>query len=386
MPGYLVLEDGSVFTGRAFGAQATVVGEVVFNTAMTGYQEVLTDPSYYGQMVVMTVPHVGNVGVNPEDEESPRPWLRAFIVRALSPAVSNWRARESLDAYLARHGIPGLSEVDTRALTLRIRERGALKAALSTEPNADPRALAEAARAWPGLDGRDVVRFVTTREPYPWHDPGEHRWYRAAYHHAQGAPPAPRPHIVVYDFGVKRNILRRLVAHGARLTVVPATTPAAEVLALRPQGVVLSNGPGDPAGLPYAIQAARELLETGIPLLGICLGHQILGLALGARTYKLPFGHHGGNQPVQDPTTGRVGITAQNHNYAVDPDGLPANARVTYWNLNDHTVEGLALTDRPVLGVQYHPEASPGPHDMDTLFADFLAMVRGMKRGAGTTE
>lgn len=368
MRGILALEDGTVFIGRGFGARATVVGEVVFNTAMTGYQEILTDPSYRGQMVVMTCPHIGNVGVNEEDVESDRPQVAAFIVRALSPAVSNWRAKESLDAYLARHGVPGLQGIDTRALTRLIRTKGAMKGALSTEEGIDPEALVEMARAWEGLEGRDVVREVTCAAPYEWTE-GSGRWQPYGFH----PDPEPRYHVVVYDFGVKRSILRRLVDRGCRVTVVPAYTPADEALRLRPDGILLSNGPGDPAGLPGIVNTVRRLLETGIPMFGICLGHQLIAQAIGARTYKLPFGHHGSNHPVREEATGRVRITAQNHNYAVDPDTLnPREAIITHINLNDGTVEGLALRDRPVFSVQYHPEANPGPHDADPLFDQWV--------------
>jgi len=368
MRGILALEDGTVFIGRGFGARATVVGEVVFNTAMTGYQEILTDPSYRGQMVVMTCPHIGNVGVNEEDVESDRPQVAAFIVRALSPAVSNWRAKESLDAYLARHGVPGLQGIDTRALTRLIRTKGAMKGALSTEEGIDPEALVEMARAWEGLEGRDVVREVTCAAPYEWTE-GSGRWQPYGFH----PDPEPRYHVVVYDFGVKRSILRRLVDRGCRVTVVPAYTPANEALRLRPDGILLSNGPGDPAGLPGIVNTVRRLLETGIPMFGICLGHQLIAQAIGARTYKLPFGHHGSNHPVREEATGRVRITAQNHNYAVDPDTLnPREAIITHINLNDGTVEGLALRDRPVFSVQYHPEANPGPHDADPLFDQWV--------------
>ena len=372
MRGMLALEDGTLFEGEGFGAAATVVGEVVFNTSMTGYQEILTDPSYRGQMVAMTVAHVGNVGVNPEDVESWRPWVQAFIVREVSPLVSNWRAVESLPDYLARHGIPGLSEVDTRALTRHLRSRGALKAALTTEDVPADELLARA-RAWEGLEGRDVVREVTCAEM--------HHWTTGTLHQFQPnlrAPSLDHPwHVVAYDFGVKWNILRRLVDHGCRVTVVPADTPAEQVLALAPDGIFLSNGPGDPAGVPYAAAAVARLLEADRPIFGICLGHQILGLALGGRTYKLKFGHHGGNQPVRDEASGVVQITAQNHNYAVDPESLDARrVEITHWNLNDGTVEGMRLRDRPVFSVQYHPEASPGPHDADYLFGQFVTLMR----------
>ncbi|HEX2171275.1 MAG TPA: glutamine-hydrolyzing carbamoyl-phosphate synthase small subunit, partial [Dehalococcoidia bacterium] len=313
-------------------------------------------------------------GVTPEDDEADGPQVEALIVRELSPIASNWRSRTTLDDYLARAGVPGLAGINTRALTLRLREHGALKGALSTRPDADPAALLERARAWEGLDGRDVVRDVTTRAPIDWTETTDRTWGLPA-----GESAGPR--ILVYDFGVKRNILRRLASFGSAVRVVPAATPAAEALAWRPDGVLLANGPGDPAGVPYAVQATREIIDRGVPTLGICLGHQLLGLALGARTYKLKFGHHGSNQPVRDLTTGQVRITSQNHNYAVDPDGLPANAEVTEWNLNDGTVEGLRLTDRLVWSVQYHPEASPGPHDADDILARFVREVGQVTAG-----
>ena len=384
----LVLEDGTIFRGEGFGARTTVVGEVVFNTSLTGYQEVITDPSYRGQMVCMTLPHVGNTGVNAEDVESDRPQITAFIVREVSPVVSNWRANETLPAYLARHSIPGISEIDTRALTRLLREKGVLAAALCTDGSCSVEQLLEQARIWEGIDGRDLVREVTCQEPYDWLDATREAWtpVPAGHDHARspqaakGQPSAAPedsqlPLVVAYDFGIKHNILRRLASHGLRVTVVPAHTPAAEVLALSPDGIFLSNGPGDPAALPYAAEAVAALLHSGAPLFGICLGHQIIGRALGGRTYKLKFGHHGSNQPVSDVDATNVQITAQNHNYAVDESSLPANVLVTHRNLNDGTVEGLRLTDRPVFCVQYHPEASPGPHDADLLFARFAEMV-----------
>lgn len=383
-PATLVLADGTVFHGRAFGAAATVVGEVVFNTSLTGYQEVITDPSYRGQMVCMTVPHVGNTGINPEDVESDRPQITAFIVREVSPIISSWRAHETLPDYLARHGIPGISEVDTRALTRRLRDKGVLPAALCTDGSHTEVELLEMARTWEGLDGRDLVREVTCQEPFHWVDGTRVEWSPVASGRDLAAPALPAddagetavPLVVAYDFGIKHNILRRLTSHGLRVTVVPAHTTAGEVMALEPDGIFLSNGPGDPAGVPYAAEAVSRLLETGIPTFGICLGHQIIGLALGGRTYKLKFGHHGSNQPVSDSSATNVQITAQNHNYAVDEATLPARAEVTHRNLNDGTVEGLRLTDRPVFCVQYHPEASPGPHDADLLFARFARLVK----------
>lgn len=376
----LVLADGTIYEGAAFGAATTVVGEVVFNTSLTGYQEVITDPSYRGQMVCMTVAHVGNTGINIEDVESDRPQVTAFIVREISPVVSNWRANETLHSYLERHGIPGISEVDTRALTRRLRDKGVLHAALCTDGTHSTDELLTMARTWQGLDGRDLVREVTCQETYNWVDGTKVEWTPVPAGQVEAPPGAPEstaaPLVVAYDFGIKHNILRRLTSHGLRVTVVPATTPAADVLALNPDGIFLSNGPGDPAGVPYAAQAVRDLLETKIPTFGICLGHQIIGLALGGQTYKLKFGHHGGNQPVSDVDSANVQITAQNHNYAVGLEQLPPNAEVTHRNLNDGTVEGLRLTDRPVFCVQYHPEASPGPHDADLLFARFAGLVK----------
>lgn len=382
-PALLVLADGTVYQGEAFGAATTVVGEVVFNTSLTGYQEVITDPSYRGQMVCMTVAHVGNTGVNPEDVESDRPQITAFIVREVSPVVSNWRANETLHDYLARHGIPGISQVDTRSLTRRLRDKGILHAALCTDGSHTAEQLLALAQQWEGLDGRDLVREVTCQERYNWVDGTRMEWtpvpsgdYDPQLATRNSQPATDSPLVVAYDFGVKHNILRRLTSHGLRVTVVPANTPADEVLALQPDGIFLSNGPGDPAGVPYAAEAVSRLLETGIPTFGICLGHQIIGLALGGQTYKLKFGHHGSNQPVSDSNSATVQITAQNHNYAVDESTLPETVEVTHRNLNDGTVEGMQLRDRPVFCVQYHPEASPGPHDADLLFARFASLIK----------
>jgi len=388
MTAILVLADGTTFYGKAFGAATTVVGEVVFNTSLTGYQEVITDPSYRGQMVCMTLPHVGNTGVNAEDLESDKPQITAFIVREVSPVVSNWRANETLPYYLERHGIPGISEIDTRALTRHLRENGVLHAALCTDGSRTAEQLLTLAQTWEGLDGHDLVREVTCQEPYHWVDGTKVEWTPVPAGKTDTpvngeAPATPQaPHVVAYDFGIKHNILRRLTSHGLRVTVVPANTSAAEVIALHPDGIFLSNGPGDPAGVPYAAEAVSTLLKTEIPTFGICLGHQIIGLALGGETYKLKFGHHGSNQPVSDVGATNVQITAQNHNYAVNDKSLPANVEITHRNLNDGTVEGLRLSDRPVFSVQYHPEASPGPHDADLLFARFANMVK--ERAAAT--
>jgi carbamoyl-phosphate synthase small subunit len=366
----LVLEDGTVCTGSAFGASTDAVFELVFNTGMTGYQEVLTDPSYRGQAVLFTAPHIGNVGVNLEDMESEVPQVEAVVVRRLSPVVSNWRAVQDLDGWLAAHGVPGIADVDTRALTMRLRSQGTLRAALSARgtPAADLLAMA---RAWPGLDGRDMVREVTCPEPYAWTgDPG------AAWLASGAVRPGPGPHLVVYDFGSKRNIMRHLAARGARVTVVPAATTWQAALAFHPDGVVLSNGPGDPAGLPYAVEATRGLLEAGLPVLGICLGHQLMGRALGGSTRRLKFGHHGINHPVQELRTGAVQITSQNHNYCVEPESLnPEIVDITHLSLNDGSLEGMRLRGRPALSVQYHPEASAGPHDAEPIFDQFFALL-----------
>jgi carbamoyl-phosphate synthase small subunit len=369
----LALADGRVFAGESFGARGEAVGEVVFNTAMTGYQEILTDPSYKGQIVCMTYPHIGNTGVNEEDPESRRPWAEGFVVREASPVASSWRATATLDAYLRRHGIVGIQGIDTRALTRHLRDRGAQEGVISTG-DVDPSSLVAKARASTGLVGRDLVKEVSCQTPYEWHE--------SVWRLGQGytAPPPARFHVVAYDSGIKRNILRQLSAEGCRLTVVPAFASADEVIALAPDGLFLANGPGDPEGVPYLAESVRRLVER-LPTFGICLGHQILALALGARTFKLPFGHHGANHPVQDLGTGRVEITSQNHGFAVDPDSCAAvGLEVTHVNLNDGTCEGMRHRSLPVFSVQYHPEASPGPHDSHYLFrrfVDFLVQARG---------
>jgi carbamoyl-phosphate synthase small subunit len=387
----LALANGDIFYGEAFGAATTVVGEVVFNTSLTGYQEVITDPSYRGQMVCMTYPHVGNTGINLEDIESDQPQITAFIVREISPVVSNWRANEALHSYLERNGIPGISEVDTRALTRRLREEGIMHAALCTDGSRTAADLLQMAREWEGLDGRDLVREVTCSETYNWTDGTEEAWtpVAAGKEDERGGarePVAQAPLVVAYDFGIKHNILRRLTSHNLRVVVVPADTSAEEVLAMNPQGIFLSNGPGDPAGVPYAAEAVADLLTHEIPMFGICLGHQIIGRALGAETYKLKFGHHGSNQPVSDIDHTNVQITAQNHNYAVREETLPEAVEITHRNLNDGTVEGIRLKDRPIFCVQYHPEASPGPHDADLLFAKFARMVEEHARRTVVNE
>jgi len=382
MKAILALADGTVYHGQAFGARATACGEVCFNTSMTGYQEILTDPSYKAQIVTMTYPHIGNYGVNTQDVESWQPHVAGFVIRELSPVVSNWRAEESLADYLTRNGIPGIQGVDTRALTRKLRVRGALNGLISTEELSAEEAVARA-RAWPGLLGVDYVKEVTHAKPFRW---DEHDEQSASFNLVRGPQEADARHvrdplrpadipIVAYDFGMKYNILRRLRQRGFRVQVVPASTPAEEALRYRPAGVFLSNGPGDPAALGYAVQAVSDLLKTGLPIFGICLGHQILGQAFGGRTFKLKFGHRGGNQPVKDLETGRVEITSQNHGFAVDPDSLPANVTVNRINLNDQTVEGLRHRTQPVFCVQYHPEASPGPHDSSRLFDEFRALI-----------
>jgi carbamoyl-phosphate synthase small subunit len=371
----LALEDGTVVRGRPFGARVEAAGEVVFNTAITGYEEVVTDPSYRGQIVIMTAPEIGNVGWNPDDLESAAPRAAAFVVRELSPVVSNWRARATLDEVLAQAGVPGLWGVDTRALTRRLREGGAMRGLVTSEPasHLPDRELVSRVRQTPGLEGRDLVREVTSQARYAWEE--------GAWHHAQDrAARRPREkHVVAYDFGIKRNILRRLTDSGCRVTVVPANTPAADALALAPDGVFLSNGPGDPAAVTYAVDACRGLLDKKVPLFGICLGHQILGLALGGRTYKLKFGHHGANQPVMDLATRKVEITSQNHGFAVDVESLRGKAELSHVNLNDGTVEGMRLADRPAFSVQYHPEASPGPHDASYLFDRFMTLIENSR-------
>ncbi len=360
--GLLVLEDGSVFEGEA-ATIGTRFGEVVFNTSMTGYQEVLTDPSYRGQIVVMTQPHIGNYGTAREVAESRRPWVEGFVARQFTREPSGTLGGEGLLPYLDRAEVPSLHGVDTRAIVRRLRDRGALRGVVTSE-RSDVAALLAEVRDFPTMEGRALVEEVTCEEPY-----------ELAAEGPDGAPGVERCHLAVYDFGTKQNILRSLALLGARLSVVPASTPASNVLGLGVDGVVLSNGPGDPEPLVGVIQSVRDILAAEKPVLGICLGHQLLGLALGARTFKLKFGHHGGNQPVRDVATGKVEITSQNHGFAVDPDSLPAGCHVSKVNLNDGTVEGLAVAGRPILSVQYHPEAAPGPHDAAELFDRFVADV-----------
>jgi carbamoyl-phosphate synthase small subunit len=379
----LALEDGRVFEGTAFGADATHTGEICFNTSMSGYQEVLTDPSYRGQIVTMTYPMIGNYGVNPLDTESDQPHVRGFVIEELCEVPSNWRSTQSLDSYLKEWNIPGIQGVDTRALTAHLRTRGAMRAIITTTATAEE-AVKQAASS-PAMEGSDYVKEVTTKSSYLWDPEGNQSGDWDIPSPSQNREPGPdghvrhplpeaRHHIVAYDFGIKRNILRRLRQHGFRVDVVPATTSAKEVLARNPDGVFLSNGPGDPAALNYIHKEVKELIGQK-PIFAICLGHQILGHAYGGKTFKLKFGHRGGNQPVKDLRNGKVSITSQNHGFAIDPSSLPSNVEVTHINLNDGTVEGMRHREAPVLSVQYHPEAAPGPHDAKYFFAEFARMI-----------
>ena len=369
-PALLALEDGSVFHGHAAGAAGETIGEVVFNTAMTGYQEILTDPSYARQLVTLTYPHVGNTGINDEDVESTRVHAAGLIVRDVPRCASSWRSRESLPGYLIRHGTVAIAGIDTRRLTRILREKGALAGCIVAGERVDVEDALAKARAFPGLNGMDLAKVVGTEKPYAWNR-GVYDLDGAAFNQ-----PAMRFKVVAYDFGAKLNILRLLAEQGCNVTVVPPQTPAAEVLAMQPDGVFLSNGPGDPAACDYAIVATRELLDARVPLFGICLGQQLMALALGGRTLKMKFGHHGANHPVKDLDDGRVLITSQNHGFAVDPSSLPANARVTHVSLFDGSLQGFALTDRPAFCFQGHPEASPGPRDVGYLFQRFAALMQ----------
>ncbi len=384
-PAALALSDGTVYRGRAFGASVVRSGEVVFNTSITGYQEIVTDPSYAGQIVVMTYTQIGNVGVNGNDDESSRPFLSGFVVKELFDTPSNYRSEGTLDGKLVEAGVPGISGLDTRALVRRIRDGGAQVGVLSTDPKVqDEEDLVARARNAPGLDGQDWVAKVTCDAAYEF---DEGAWPGIRGQLPRSARPDRRLRIVAYDFGVKRNILRLMVEQGFDITVVPATTPAAEALALEPDGIFLSNGPGDPAAVQKVQSIVRELVQAK-PVFGICLGHQILGLALGGTTHKLKFGHHGGNQPGKDLATGKVAICAENHGYAVDADSLRAAGepvQITHINLNDQTVEGLAHERYPLFSVQYHPEASPGPHDASYLFTRFREMVERTADGQQVT-
>jgi carbamoyl-phosphate synthase small subunit len=377
MNAVLALEDGTWYRGVAAGASGEAQGEVVFNTSMTGYQEVLTDPSYAGQIVTMTAPHIGNYGVAPGDAESQAPRVAGFVMREASPVASNWRADGTLREYLVRHDIVAIGDVDTRALTRVLRSAGVMRGVIATGP-VDPAALVEKARSIPKMEGSDLVKEVTCEAPFEWRSrAGDADDAGDAAHREFGISPqrlaSRRLRVAAYDFGVKWNILRRLHAYGCDVHVFPATAPAGDLLAVEPDGIFLSNGPGDPAALPYAIENVRHLVEHGsAPIFGICLGHQLLGHALGGRTFKLKFGHRGANHPVKELQSGKVEITSQNHGFAVDPHSLPPDVTVTHENLYDHTVEGFRHRDKPIFSVQYHPEASPGPHDADYLFRQFL--------------
>jgi carbamoyl-phosphate synthase small subunit len=367
-PAILVLADGTVFRGTSIGAAGERVGEVVFNTAMSGYQEILTDPSYCRQIVTLTYPHIGNVGVNRDDCEAARVHCDGLVIRDLPLRTSNWRREEDLSAWLEAQETVAIAGIDTRRLTRILREKGAQAGCLMAGAVDEARAL-EAARKFPGLAGMDLAKVVSCDAPYAWDGS---TW---SLEDGYGRAPDARFHVVAYDYGVKRNILRMLAVRGCRLTVVPATAGADEVLALKPDGVFLSNGPGDPEPCDYAIRAIRNLVDRGLPTFGICLGHQLLGLASGARTIKMKFGHHGANHPVQDLDTGRVHITSQNHGFAVDPDSLPATVRTTHRSLFDGSLQGIARTDRPAFSFQGHPEASPGPHDVGYLFDRFVQLM-----------
>ena len=375
-PALLALADGSVFHGRSIGAETVATGEVVFNTALTGYQEILTDPSYTRQIVTLTYPHIGNTGVNVEDVEAGRVFAAGLVIRDLPLRSSNFRCHQTLDGYLREQGIPGIANIDTRKLTRLLREKGAQSACLMAGRVDAAEAVAKA-REFAGLAGMDLAKVVSTTAPYEWTE-GEWQLGKGFVR-----PDATPFHVVAYDFGVKRNILRMLASRGCRLTVVPAQTPAEEVLAMNPHGVFLSNGPGDPEPCAYAITAIRTFLDRRIPTFGICLGHQLMGLAAGAKTLKMKFGHHGANHPVKDNDSGRVLITSQNHGFAVDPATLPANVRVTHVSLFDGSLQGMAWTDRPAFCFQGHPEASPGPHDVAYLFDRFVKMMEEGKGARG---
>ena len=376
-PALLALEDGSIFKGLAIGAEGTSVGEVVFNTAMSGYQEILTDPSYAQQIVTLTYPHIGNTGTNAQDEESAAIWASGLVIRDLPLLASNYRNEQGLQEYLQSRNIVAIADIDTRRLTRILREKGAQNGCLMAGQGIDEGAALQRARAFAGLKGMDLAREVTTQDSYTWH---EGSWEFGVGHSERPTDELPW-HVVAYDFGVKRNILRMLVDRGCRLTVVPAHTAAADVLALHPDGVFLSNGPGDPEPCTYAVDAIREILETDMPVFGICLGHQLLGLASGASTVKMKFGHHGANHPVQNLEDGTVLITSQNHGFAVDADKLPANLRVTHKSLFDGSLQGIHRTDKNAFSFQGHPEASPGPHDAAPLFDHFIELIEAKADG-----
>jgi carbamoyl-phosphate synthase small subunit len=380
MQAILALEDGRIFRGKGFGAPVEAAGEVVFNTSLTGYQEIFTDPSYAGQIVVLTNPHIGNYGTTPSDAESARPYIEALVTREFSEMSSNWRSTEVADDYLERSGVPVLAEVDTRAVVRHLREHGAMRGVIASGEKLDANALVAKARAIRKMEGTDLASVVTTKVAYEWDAKEPKNQTGDVYLPAEDAAATGEPlHVVAYDFGIKQNILRMLTREGCRVTVVPAKTTAEETLAMQPDGVFFSNGPGDPEPLDYAIETVRKL-QGKVPIFGICLGHQIFGLALGGKTYKLKFGHHGGNHPILNHRTGKVEITAQNHNFNVDPESLPADVERTHTNLNDQTLAGLRHKTDPMFSVQYHPEASPGPHDSHYLFKDFRKMMEDWKK------
>ncbi|XP_057804299.1 carbamoyl-phosphate synthase small chain, chloroplastic-like [Salvia miltiorrhiza] len=368
----LVLEDGSVWKAKSFGASGTQVGEVVFNTSLTGYQEILTDPSYAGQFVLMTNPHIGNTGINFDDEESRQCFLAGLVIRSLSISTSNWRCKETLGDYLASRNIMGIYDVDTRAITRRLRQDGSLIGVLSTEESKTDDELLNMSRTW-DIVGVDLISGVSCEAPYEWVDKTGSEWEFNSNGRNQETF-----HVVAYDFGIKSNILRRLASYGCKITVVPSTWPASETLKMNPDGVFLSNGPGDPSAVPYAVETVKEIIGK-VPVFGICMGHQLLGQALGGKTFKMKFGHHGGNHPVRNIRNGRVEISAQNHNYAVDPESLPEGVEVTHVNLNDGSCAGLAFPQQKLMSLQYHPEASPGPHDSDPVFGEFLHLMKQEK-------
>lgn len=374
-PAFLVLEDGTIFRGDSIGADGQTVGEVVFNTAMTGYQEILTDPSYARQIVTLTYPHIGNTGTNDEDEESDAIYAAGLIIRDLPLIVSNWRSQKPLDEYLSDNGIVAIADIDTRKLTRILREKGAQTGCIIAGDDLDEAAALEAAKAFPGLKGMDLAKEVTTENSY--------QWTQGTWDLEQGLPKSQEfnsdelpHHVVAYDYGIKRNILRMLVDRGCKVTVVPAQTPANEVLSMKPSGVFLSNGPGDPEPCDYAIAAIKDILNTDIPVFGICLGHQLLSLASGAQTVKMKFGHHGANHPVQDLDNKTVMISSQNHGFAVDEESLPANLEATHRSLFDDSLQGIHRTDKPAFGFQGHPEASPGPHDVAPVFDHFIELMQ----------
>jgi carbamoyl-phosphate synthase small subunit len=375
MQAILALEDGRIFRGKGYGAKGESYGEVVFNTSITGYQEIFTDPSYTGQIVVLTNPQIGNYGTNADDAESTRPYIEGLIVREFSKVSSNWRSEQVAEEYLEHHKVPVLAEIDTRALVRHLRDNGAMRGVVSTLER-DPAKLVAKARSIRKMDGTDLARVVTTQHPYVW-DRGERSIEPTEIVGVKETP--ERFHVVAYDFGIKTNILRKLRSEGCKITVVPAETPAEDVLSLKPDGVFLSNGPGDPEPCTYAVENVRRLMGRQ-PIFGICLGHQIIGIALGGKTFKLKFGHHGGNHPVKQLKTGKVEITAHNHNFAVDPDSLPqSEVELTHIDLNDNTLEGLRHRNFPLFSVQYHPEAAPGPHDSHYLFKEFVGMMEESK-------